>query len=143
MVYAFSLRETDISQIKKLAQKHSLKVVAIGYNQTWADYNIINLGPFEWLGYFDKAEFVLTSTFHGTLYSLKYKKNFITSNNGAISNKIKTILFKLGLLDRLTEGSLNFNELYAQGVDYASVNKLLAPLIKNSKNFLIKAIEND
>lgn len=143
LVYAFSLRETDISQIKKLAQKYSLKVVAVGYNQPWADYNIINLGPFEWLGYFDKAEFVLTSTFHGTLYSLKYKKNFVTSNNDAISNKIKTILLKLGLLDRLTEGSLNFNELYAQGVDYVSVNKLLVPLIKNSKNYLIKAIVND
>jgi hypothetical protein len=143
LVYAYSLRETDVSQIKKLAQKYSLKVVAVSYNQPWADYNIINLGPFEWLGYFDKAEFVLTSTFHGTLYSLKYKKNFVTSNNDAISNKIKTILFKLGLLDRLTEGSLNFNELYARGVDYASVNKLLVPLIKNSKNYLIKAIEND
>ena len=143
LVYAYELRDTDISQIKLFARKNELKVVAVGYSQPWSDLNIINLGPFEWIGYFDKADYVLTSTFHGTLYSLKYRKNFITSNNIGISNKTKTILSKLGLLDRLTEGELNFDQLYSKGIDYAHVNDLLLPLINESKKYLIEAVEND
>lgn len=143
LVYAYTLRDTDISQIIAFAKKNKLKVVAVGYSQPWADFNIINLGPFEWIGYFDKASYVLTGTFHGTLYSLKYRKNFITSNNKGISNKTKTILSKLGLLDRLTEGELNFEQLYLNGIDYDQVTDLLMPLIDDSKKYLIKAVEND
>jgi len=143
LVYAYSLRESDIKQVKGFASQNNLKVVAVGYSQPWADLNIINLGPFEWIGYFNKASYVLTSTFHGTLYSLKYKKNFITSNNKAISNKTKTILAKLGLLDRLTEGQLNFDELYSSGVDYGVVNDLLDPLVDESKKYLLEALRND
>ena len=143
LVYAYSLRSTDISQIKVFAKNNKLKVIAVGYSQPWADFNIINLGPFEWIGYFNKAAFILTGTFHGTLYALKYRKNFITSNNKGISNKTKTILSKLELSDRLTEGELNFNELFLKGIDYERVTNLLLPLINDSKNYLINAVEND
>ena len=143
LIYAYSLRESDVKQVKEFASQNNLKVIAIGYSQPWADLNIINLGPFEWIGYFDKASYVLTGTFHGTLYSLKYKKNFITSNNKGISNKVKTILSKLGLLERLTEGQLNFNKLYCSGIDYGVVNDLLDPLVDESKKYLLTAIKND
>lgn len=143
LVYAYALRDTDVSQTIAFCKKNKLKVVAVGYSQPWADFNIINLGPFEWIGYFNEASYVLTGTFHGTLYSLKYRKNFITSNNKGISNKTKTILSKLGLLDRLTEGELNFDLLYSYGIDYAHVADLLMPLIDDSKKYLIEAVEND
>lgn len=143
LVYAYTLRDTDILQIKEFAIKNKLKIVAVGYSQSWADYNIVCLGPFEWLGYFNKASYVLTGTFHGTLYSLKYRKNFITSNNISISNKTKTILSKLGLQDRLTEDELNFEQLYLSGIDYDRVTDLLFPLIDDSKKYLVEAIEND
>lgn len=143
LVYAYSLRVTDITQIKAFAKKNGLKVVAVGYDQPWADFNVINLGPFEWIGYFDKATYVLTGTFHGTLFSLKYRKNFIASNNKGISNKTKTILSKLGLLDRLTEGEFNFEQLYVKSIDYNQVNNILSQLIDDSKKYLIDAIEND
>lgn len=143
LVYAYTLRDTDVSQTIAFAKKNKLKVVAVGYSQPWADFNIINLGPFEWIGYFDKAAYVLTGTFHGTLYSLKYRINFITSNNKGISNKTKTILSKLGLQNRLTEGDINFEQLYSSGIDYARVTDLLLPLIADSKEYLIEAVEND
>jgi len=143
LVYAFSLRDSDIKQAKEFAKSNSLKVVAIGYSQPWADYNIIALGPFEWIGYFDKACYVLTSTFHGTLYSLKYKKNFITSSNEAVFNKTKTILSKLGLMARLTEGASNFEALYSSEIEYESVNNILDLLIVDSKKYLLEAVQND
>ena len=106
----------------------------------WCDDNFTTLGPFDWISYFSKASYILTSTFHGTLFSLKYKKNFITSNNVSISNKVKTILSKIGLLDRLTDGDLNFGKLYSSEIDYDLVSDKLDPLIKESKNYLLGAL---
>jgi len=140
LIYAFQLRDSDISQIKDFAYKNNLKTVAVGYSQPWCDDNFTTLGPFDWISYFSKASYILTSTFHGTLFSLKYKKNFITSNNVPISNKVKTILSKIGLLDRLTDGDLNFSKLYSSEIDYNLVSDKLDPLIKESKNYLLGAL---
>ena len=140
LIYAFQLRDSDILQIKDFAKKNNLKTVAVGYSQPWCDDNLITLGPFDWISYFSKASYILTSTFHGTLFSLKYKKNFITSNNVSISNKVKTILSKIGLLDRLTDGDLNFGKLYSSEIDYDLVSDKLDPLIKESKNYLLGAL---
>src|SRR5690606_3808547 len=76
LVYAYHLREHEIRSAKAFAKQRGLQTVAVGYRCDWADKNVIALGPFEWLGYFKNASYVLTSTFHGTIFSLKYQKNF-------------------------------------------------------------------
>ena len=65
---------------------------------------------------------------------------FVSSNNVSISNKVKTILSKIGLLDRLTDGDLNFSKLYSSEIDYDLVSDKLDPLIKESKNYLLGAL---
>ena len=143
LVYANDLRKINVSIIKNFALKNSLKVVAVAYSQRWADYNIIDVSPFEWLGYFKEASYVFTSTFHGTLFSIKYKKNFITLNNEAISNKVKTILSKLNLSNRLIDRNVNIEKLYKKKIDYVNVEKNLLPLVNFSREFILNSIIND
>ncbi|EKO3714469.1 polysaccharide pyruvyl transferase family protein [Vibrio metschnikovii] len=143
LIYAYLLSDNDINQALDFARKKNLKVVAIGYKVAMADINIINVGPFDWIGYFSKADYVLTSTFHGTLYSIKYKKNFIVSSNENILNKTETILSKLGLRSKLSTGNLDFEDVFSEGIDYDHVNSVLVSLIEESKKYLIEAIESD
>ena len=142
VVYAYKLRQSDIDQIRNFAKTKDMKIFALSYRHDWADKNIVNLGPFEWLDYFKKAKYILSGTFHGTLYSLIYRKNFITSNNVGISNKTKTILSKINLMSRLTEGENNFQELFEHGIDYMSVNPKLNSLEEYSKNLLLEFVKN-
>lgn len=143
LVYAYTLKPIEVNQIKQFAKTKGLKIIALSYFHEWADQNVIDLGPFDWLGYFHKADYVLSGTFHGTLYSIIYKKNFITCNNQGISSKTTTILSKIDLLNRLTDGSKNFVELYEKRIDYEVVYTKLNPLIKDTKNYLINSISYD
>jgi len=141
LIYAHSLSKSEINNALNFAHKRRLEVVAIGYSQTWADYNVISPSPFEWLGYFEKADYVLTGTFHGTIYAIKYKKNFVTCDNKGISNKTKTILERLGISHRLVSGDEDFSGLYSAGIDYEKVDKVLSPWVSRSEKFLLEAIE--
>lgn len=143
LIYAYMKSDKDIKYIKQFAKERGLKIIAIGYKIVEADYNFAAVGPFEWIAYFKKADFVVTSTFHGTLYSIKYKKEFVTIANINILNKTKTILKNLGLENRLVNSFTDFLDCEYQPINYEVVDSKLLPFVENSERFLIEAIEND
>lgn len=62
--------------IKRFAKEKGLKIISLGFDYKWCDYQII-ASPFEFLSWVNAASYVVTSTFHGTLFSTMYKKKFI------------------------------------------------------------------
>lgn len=140
LIYAYNLRDKEISSTIDFARKNNLRIVSIGYNTSWADKNINSLGPFEWLGYFKAASFVVTSTFHGTIFALKYEKNFCTSLNNNIANKVSTLINKLGLTDHLVNNS-DVGKVLERAIDYNDVNLRLKPMIVDSKNYLLNTLK--
>jgi hypothetical protein len=141
LVYAYQLRKDEIQATIEYARKNNLKTISVAYSNTWCDYNIVSVGPFEWLGYFKKAKHVLTSTFHGTIFSIKYEKNFATSNNNGIATKIRTILENIALKHRVIVNG-NVSSLFDDRIDYNVVNHKLAVLVDNSMQYLRNAIND-
>ncbi len=141
LVYAFRLRKTEIEQLKKFAALKKLKTIAIGYENYWCDKNVIALDPFEWLGYFKKAAYVATGTFHGTIFCIKYNKNFCISNNDAINNKILAILGNLKLLNRILAEDNTANMIFNDTINYAEVNSKLEHLVNDSVRYLKEALD--
>jgi len=140
LVYAFCIEDYQKDQIKKFAKEKCLKIVAITYKQNWCDKNVVALGPFEWLGYFKKAKYVFTSTFHGTLFSIKYKKNFVTIPNNSINNKIRYILDTLNLNNRIWNEKEKLDDIINNNIDYTKVGVSLNKLTEDSLKFLNEAI---
>ena len=58
----------------------------------------MNVGPFEWLSFFKGATHVVTSTYHGTIFSIIFKKSFYVSINSKIKSRVLT-LFKIADID--------------------------------------------
>jgi hypothetical protein len=139
LVYAYSLRKIEIDSALKFAKDNGLKTISIAYSNVWCDENHINVGPFEWLAYFQNAQYVLTSTFHGTIFSIKCKKSFVTSSNEQIYNKVQYLLESTGLMHRLINNT-DFTSILKEEINYATVDSLLAPFISMSKEFLLKAL---
>lgn len=95
-----------------------------------------------WIKGFVDADFVVTDSFHGTVFSLLFNKPFVSllnSDRGA--SRFYSILSELGLEDRLiTEyDEAKINALLSQEIDYQQVNEKLGLLRKNSKEFLVRA----
>jgi hypothetical protein len=140
LVYAYSLREKEIENTLLFAKKYNLKTISVGYYNVWCDKNIIGIGPFEWLGYVQHAQYVVTSTFHGTIFSIKYNKIFVTSNNNHIYNKLSYILDYLGLKNRLVNDA-DVVSILEENINYQYINPLLSLWIQESQDFLINALK--
>lgn len=101
-------------------------------------------GPKEFLGLVRDATIVLTDSFHGTIFSINYRKDFysflkIKGGSAALDNsRISGILERLGLKDRLLDENSKVNFSY---VDYSFAEQRLTEERESSKAFLRNALQ--
>ena len=68
--------------------------------QSWCDKQIL-CTPFELLVYFKNADYVITDTFHGTVFSIKYNKKFVTIVRDSNKQKLTDLLERFNLKTRI------------------------------------------
>lgn len=120
-----------------------LPIISLGKKSNIADLNLISVDPKQWLGYFKNASYIMTNSYHGTIFSLKSERPFTVFTS--IANvKIRDLLKKLGLESRIIDQTER--DSYPEptmNIDYDSVNKTLEKEIVKSKNYLSDAIEGN
>lgn len=84
---------------KKWAKKMNLKFICLSAHIMLSNsHQAITAGPSEFLGYIKKATYVLTSSFHGTVFCCHFKKNFSTLKlNDGDNGRSESLLELLGL----------------------------------------------
>lgn len=97
-----------------------------------------------WIESFDHADFIVTDSFHGTIFSIIFNKPFLTivnSERGAA--RFKSLLSLLDLEDRLIEtyDESVIAEKLSLSIDYMKVNSILKALKSDSISFLLNHIE--
>ena len=136
LVYDF---HNDNPKLKRLAQriakKQGLKIVAINEEITipYADKNVNDAGPIEFLSLIYGAEVVIASSFHAAAFSIIFNKDFyvfplLGHHN---SSRITDLLQMLKLEDRFDP-----DDITALHVNYDIPNERLSEKIKFSKNWL-------
>lgn len=84
LVYDLNGGVTMLQIAKQVAKEKKLKLYCItrhpdiSYIYKGVDKVIFDAGPREFVGYFSKAKYVITDSFHGTAFSLIFHKNFNT-----------------------------------------------------------------
>lgn len=93
-----------------------------------------DIGPSELLGYINKAEYVVTDSFHGTSLSLVYRKKLITYIAiPKLSSRITSLMTNLGIANQIVTDIADFN---INEIDFISYDDKLSSLIKESQYFL-------
>lgn len=147
LLYLTGMSEEEVFRLKKIAKKLNKKLISIGYFYKACDINIVNLSPFEWINYFKKADYIITSSYHGTIFSIKNQKEFCSIITKAKSNKITHLLKMLKIENRLIEKDSNMEEqieiLFDNGtsIDYSKLNDQLNNKINESEFFLKEVID--
>lgn len=98
----------------------------------------------EWLGIIKNAKYVITDSFHGTVFSIIFNKQFITlMHEGFNGNaRIPSLLKSLGIgMDRIADdvNKITLDSFNSQ-IDYGKVNKILQIKRNESFSFLKKAL---
>lgn len=145
LLYLLSENRKILKFAKKIAKKYKCKIIYIN-NQLLKRCGMINrrdTTPENWLYLFKNADYIVTNSFHGTIFSIIFKKIFWvdylhTSSN--VNSRIITLLCNLGLKDRIiSEGcDVNHNE-----INYSDVEELLANIVDKSNHFLDKIINDE
>ena len=123
-------KQKGISVIRKLApMSESLK-----------DRDLLtNVRPETFLSLIAGASYVVTSSFHGTVFSLLFEKNFSTVKlSSQVSERMENLLDSVGLNSRLVDG---VEDISYEDIDYNIVNKHINKLRSYSRNFLKAALE--
>lgn len=142
IVYTYPGRITDkqeILAIKNFAKSKGLKLISIGHYFSWCDEVIIPT-PFEVLAYFRGASYVITDTFHGSVFSIKYNKNFCTLVRNMNSNKLTSLLKQFGLENRIVADISKMESILDGPIDYTDVNIMIVEETRRSLTYLSQNI---
>lgn len=114
--------------VKKISNKYNLGVIAWStksYYYKFVSRYGFELVPYEtpalYLSLIKNAKLVITTSFHGTIFSTIYKKNFITVKNGGMygdDDRVITLLDELNMQDRLIPFKFDDNFDYMKDVVY-------------------------
>lgn len=139
LVYDLTMNHPGIKKMcQYLSRKNSWKIYSINDFKIcpYADYNINNAGPIDFLEWIIDAQYVICSSFHGTAFSILFQKQFYTFPLFQQKNfsRMKDFLHKLGLDDHFIMEEKNFKDF--DEINYLNVNPRLYKLINDSKSWL-------
>lgn len=102
---------SDLHQyLKKYCKKNNLKLVYIVHGSSDSPCNneiheigLIDVSPKQWLGLIRNAEKVVTDSFHGSVFSILFKKNFISyiDSSNTRGSRIENLLALFNLENQL------------------------------------------
>lgn len=139
LLIAYILDDTPQKRsiIQQLSQKLDIPVKYIGRHETKISPSIES-----WLEGILNARFVITDSFHGSVFSILFEKEFITINNSARGATRMTSLFEMmGINPQriLSQETKQIPEFAP--IEYTKIRERLAMERTKSKDFLSRALQ--
>ena len=131
------LPAADREALQAIAKAEGLKTVTFGSYNAWCDISL-PYDPLLFLSIYDKADYIITNTFHGTVFSTIYEKRFAVVNND--KQKVINVLKMCGLSDKMTKTAADYDTILHSDFDYAMTRQNIARERANSLDYLDKAL---
>lgn len=131
----------------ELGEKMKLPVVHLPGGQLARWYlpgkakRVTALGPAEWLWFVHHAEYVMTNSFHGTVFSLMYHKPFTVALNGKASDARMLSLLDGAGLGELIGRVEHVDRVDGVDVDWGKVDEQVERLRRNGIRFIADALK--
>ena len=101
-----------------------MTLVSIGGYQKWVHRHLA-LSPFEVLAAFKKASFVITDTFHGTIFSAKYSDHFAVIVRDSNRNKLGDLVDRLSLQNHVIDEYKKLGDVFRVPKDYCRIEAVI------------------
>jgi polysaccharide pyruvyl transferase WcaK-like protein len=134
--------EYEIKKIQNYAKRTGQKLVSLsGFYNKWCDFNIA-VTPFEFVDYFHASDCIVTSTFHGTIFSILANKPFVNLlGEGYRANKVLSLLNMFDISDRVVDDGADIYNIMVREINYSEVNVTRNKLKEGSYNFLERSLD--
>ena len=145
LVYSYIGRindKNDIKEILKFAKDRNLEIVTIFCRYNWADKCIFPETPFQVLKYYQDAKYVITDTFHGSIFSIIQHKQFCTLVRKTNKEKLESLFKKFNLEDRIVTKAYQIFGIIDKTIDYKKVDLIREQERKRAIKYLKDNIIN-
>ena len=143
LLYCLEPSKKQLKMAEEVARKLDLPIVVLRYNNKNDMINSFvkkyDAGPKDFLSYIDHARLVLTSSFHGTLFSIIYRKPFYVFN-GMEDNRISSILLKTKLCERSVKGFDEIDKVSVKPLNSELIEEFIQKERMRSQAYLTKAL---
>lgn len=146
-IVCYKLNKTDDfwTNMPKVAEMIDLPVLLLNHNYPKKGFRYhFNPTVNQWVKRIAGASFVLTDSFHGTAFSILYRKPFATIlNHNGKDSRLKNLLKLLHLEDRLFDSveEMTRTDSWMTPIDYSKVESYLYKLRESSVNYLVESID--
>lgn len=143
LVYEINGGDKIIKLAKKISIETGLPIICIT-SKTYKNYKVLkqvyDAGPAEFVGWFKDADYVVTDSFHGTIFSWIFRKMFFYFlAYEATSSRARTLLKHLECENRL----VTINDLHDFKMqNYVECKRVTPDFIRESKIFINTFINN-
>ncbi len=137
IIYSYRNRIKDSEEIKMILEfckRYDFTTVSIGAPQYWTR-EYIPCTPFECLKIFEQSEFVITDTFHGTIFSYKYAKHFAIIKRKSNLNKLNDLIQKLSIQEHVLDGT-TLDNIFNNERDRQRINEFIDLERKKTMEYL-------
>lgn len=150
LCYFLTPNKWYMDYVKQYAQQHHCKVKIFNTKPIYNElgFELIDAGPGEFISYIKNADKVFTDSFHSSIFSILYHKDFITFKRFKESEKqnqnarIANLFEKLGLTKRFIGEEEIATIETIEKTNYDRIEDILKELRATSKEYLRNAIEN-
>lgn len=117
--------DVDVQDVFNFAHTHNMDLRYVASQGRTDDFPKLYPTIEEWLGLIDQASFIVTNSFHGTVFCLQFNKPFLVlpvkGSFSRMNNRIYDLLEKYRLMDRIYNGSLD--KLFSK-IDFSLFNQI-------------------
>lgn len=142
-------------KVEELSKQKHLKIITLKHldeyvlnDENFGDIALYDIGPKEFINLIKNAEYICTDSFHGTVFSILFHKQFLTFFRYTDDSSISKNSRITSLLSSLEITSRNFNfktqdiiQCMDNEIKYKDVDEKLSQLISQSKLFLDEALD--
>lgn len=149
-VYLLGTDKTQRERITAWSRQNNLPIITIPYangleneyDSSFGDIQLMDCSPEEWIWLIHHAEYVITDSFHGIVFSTIFEKSFFAVTRDYtvdINVRLTDFLETIHQKDKLIS-NCEFKPVEEYIWDYKSVKQILSEKIKVSEEFLKNAI---
>lgn len=137
VVYAYAdrIKGKEAEEIREFAKRENKKILSLGFYQPFCDEYVL-ASPMEVLAYIKHADYVITDTFHGTVFSIKYQKKFGAIIRDSNRQKLGDLLERFGVMERQICNLEEIGEIMASELDNEKVKNILFAAQKEGRDYL-------
>ena len=138
ILYTYKSRhysKEDQQAVLDFCRENNKTLISIGNAQRWVQ-NRVEASPLELLAYIKAADFIITDTFHGSVFSIKYNKRLAVLIRDNNRQKLGDLLRRLRQEERTISSFHDLQRIYEKPIDYSVTNTVIEQEKQHALDYL-------